>query len=459
MEKADYCYLPVGVIALANLLEEKGMSVCGINYGMEKSIRQDFCFEKWLRSKCGPIVLIDLHWFEHAYAAIEIARMCKIANPNTHIILGGLTATFFDQEIMKNFIFIDYIIRGESEKPLISLVEGIIKGRDVRCSNITYRHRETIKRTPVQYVASTSDLNKLDFTDIQFLKTWEKYYKTTMTGYDYTDFLNRFWLCVGRGCPYNCSYCGGSRISHKMLCNRSIPGFRSPRKVADDVLSLADQGVHQIMVSHDLSITGKKYWESVFEEIKQEKVDVGILHGGWQLPSREYINRLVKAFDPSLSAVKLSPESGSEKVRRFNFPEKFYSNQALFKCLRYLRKKELPVVAYFSINLPRQTRESFEQTISMCEKILQSYPNELLSLFCGILVLEPCSPMYLKPRTYGVIPKLMSFMDYYSYCKNTKKDPGYETKDLPCDELPLMTNTWKHRLEEKIDKVELAYFY
>jgi len=46
-------------------------------------------FSEW------PMILIDLHWYDHCYGAIETARACKEILPSAWTILGGLTASGF----------------------------------------------------------------------------------------------------------------------------------------------------------------------------------------------------------------------------------------------------------------------------------------------------------------------------------------------------------------------------
>ena len=44
---------------------------------------------------------------------MEMVKKVKAVSPSTFIVLGGYTASFFHEEIMKNFDAVDGIIRGE----------------------------------------------------------------------------------------------------------------------------------------------------------------------------------------------------------------------------------------------------------------------------------------------------------------------------------------------------------
>ncbi len=56
---------------------------------------------------------IDLHWLPHAHGSIEIARIVKKYHPDTPVIFGGLSASFFHQELA-SYDCVDYVLRGDS---------------------------------------------------------------------------------------------------------------------------------------------------------------------------------------------------------------------------------------------------------------------------------------------------------------------------------------------------------
>ena len=70
-----YGLIPMGLVALVNVLRENGIGVKGLNYPMESLLDERFDLRKWLSGQPDVrVVLIDLHWYEHAYGAIDVAR-------------------------------------------------------------------------------------------------------------------------------------------------------------------------------------------------------------------------------------------------------------------------------------------------------------------------------------------------------------------------------------------------
>ncbi|MGC8880572.1 MAG: cobalamin-dependent protein, partial [Anaerolineae bacterium] len=118
-----YFLIPVGVIGLANLLRHQGYTVRGINYPAELLRDRSFKLKPWLKEQQGVrLVMVDLHWFEHAFGAISVARACREVLPDARVVLGGFTASVYASEILQSFPEVDFIIRGDAELPLARLV-------------------------------------------------------------------------------------------------------------------------------------------------------------------------------------------------------------------------------------------------------------------------------------------------------------------------------------------------
>src|SRR5665647_244107 len=83
---------------------------------------------------------IDLHWMPHAHGSVEIAKICKKYHPSTPVIFGGLTSSYFHEELA-SYPWIDYVLRGDStEEPLRRLMAAIRGHGDVAdIPNLTWK--------------------------------------------------------------------------------------------------------------------------------------------------------------------------------------------------------------------------------------------------------------------------------------------------------------------------------
>jgi len=257
------------------------------------------------------------------------------------------------------------------------------------------------------------------------------------------------WLTTARGCKYNCSYCGGSRAAHKILSGRIGVVARSPEKIVDDLEKLSQQGVVQASMAYDIAELGEEYWSALFEGMKKRKIKIGLYNEFFQMPSLAFIDAMAETVDLAHSPVAISPLSGNEKVRRLN--GKHYSNGQLFDLLERLNAHQMFIFVYFSLNLPWETRETFEETKELAKEVYEFYPSSLMKILNTVHTIDPLSPMNISPEKYGIQSTMKTFKDYFLYCFNTQySDPrarngefrGYDLVNPGDRNLEEMANAW-----------------
>jgi hypothetical protein len=169
--------LPIGVLGLADLLQRSGISSEVVHLGVEWMEDPPFSLASYLKDKSPRTVALDLHWHHQSFDVIETARQIKAVLPQTYILLGGLTASFFHEEIMKDFPSVDGIIRGEAEGPLVELASALLQQKEDLFSipNLTWRRKGKILINPLSYVASEEDLRSLSFANFSLLRNHSKY--------------------------------------------------------------------------------------------------------------------------------------------------------------------------------------------------------------------------------------------------------------------------------------------
>ncbi|HXF63281.1 MAG TPA: radical SAM protein, partial [Caldilineaceae bacterium] len=363
---APYPFIPVGVVGLVNLLRSEGWSVQGLNLPMELTRQPGFDFRGWLAAQAPPkMVMVDLHWYEHSFGALEVARAVKTVWPQVKLVIGGLTTTFFAEEILTHFRDVDFAIRGDAEEPLRHLARVVCGGRGdlAETPNLLYREGTAIRQTTRSYFARSEDLDALDFVTTDWLHHAASYAAIQYSGAGRIQLhdpkLQGHWLTIGRGCVFNCIYCGGGKHSHQELAGRTGYVVRSPEKVAADVERLAAQGRQQVALSLDPATFKPDWWQTFFQQLRARQVRIGIYNEFFQLPSKEFIDALGETADLRHTEVAISPLSGDEEVRRRN--GKFYSNERFLRMLETLREYQVPIFVYFSLNLPGETFQTFKR--------------------------------------------------------------------------------------------------
>ncbi|MBN1640067.1 MAG: cobalamin-dependent protein [Anaerolineae bacterium] len=429
-----YGLIPVGVPAIVNLLRDNGIHVQGINLPMERHLQPSFDLRAWLRAHEGAqVILIDMHWYEHTYGAIDVARACKQVLPAAWTVLGGLSASAFSHAILERCPEVDLVVRGDAERPLLRLVQRLLRagaeGRRLNLGsvpNLSWRDGAQIVENPLTYCAMTRDLDQLNYVDVDFVAHYERYYlheyivtdlERARTALDRHRFRGR-WLCTARGCRYECSYCGGCRSAHKALAGRNGIVPRSPEVVVDDLVRLRADDVIQASLSYDIAEMGEAYWRALFDGIARSGVRIGLYNEFFQLPSPEFVEAFADHADLEHSCVALSPLSGSERVRRLN--GKFYGNDDLLRVLEPLRAREVSIFCYFSLNLPGEDERTIHEAVNLAEQVYDLYPGHLLKILTSLHTIDPLAPMNVRPEKYGIDVYMSTFDQYYEYCRNTQ---------------------------------------
>jgi clorobiocin biosynthesis protein CloN6 len=459
-----YGLVPVGLVALVNLLQDNGIRVSGINLPMEKRLSRSFDLRQWLRAHTGArVILIDMHWYEHTYGAIDVARACKEVLPEAWTVLGGLSASGFARDMLHAFGEVDFVIRGDAEKPLLRLVQRLLRaGSAARLNlqsipNLSWRDGDRVVENERTYCATTADLDRLNFVDIDFLEHHDQYY---VHEYIVTDLqrarnarnTNQFrgrWLCTARGCRYECSYCGGCKSAHQALAGRKGIVPRSPAKMVEDLQRLVENGVIQASLSYDIAEMGEAYWRAFLGGMQHSNVTIGLYDEFFQLPTPAFLDAFVESVDLEHSCVALSPLSGSEKVRYLN--GKFYGNDQLFDVLAQLKAHDLSIFCYFSLNLPGENEDTIHETVDLAKRIYGFYPSSRLKILTSSHTIDPLCPMNTEPEEYDVDVDMSTFMDYYQYCRDTQlaspaarteAHRGFRLRDPEARDLAKMADIW-----------------
>ncbi|MEM2614701.1 MAG: radical SAM protein [Nitrososphaerota archaeon] len=439
-----YPLLPMGIFSLASLLKDKGYDVKIINLGLEQSLTQSLDIENFVKSINSKIYAIDLHWFFHSEGGIQLAEMCKKYHPNSIVILGGFTATWFYEEILSKHNYVDAIALGEAEQSIVRLVNAYLKNQDLsEVPGIAYRENNLIKTTMSSPPPTLDDLN---FIELSLLQNWKNYLKIGLEGYNDNN-IPLFWVTIARGCIYNCIYCGGCYNSYKLITNRQQPIFRAPQKVVEDILRLQEIGIKRICLSHDPEIAGEKYWSKILQELKKNQIDIEAYWESSQLPSREFLRKMKRLFNEV--EVAIYPLSPNEDVR--TTAGKKFSNDQFFRTLKICEDLNVASNLYFTVGLPGETISFYEYFKKMIDKLL-------MYRFCfisplSIYTVDPSSMMAINPEKYNVKLYLKTFEDYKKMCSSPHiiNRIGHETDKLSKEQILELTN--------KANKYLLMKFY
>lgn len=427
--------LPLGTIALADLLDRHGYSTRIIHTGIEQMYNRSFRVEEILQIHDPSVVGIDLHWFVHSYDTIRIAEIVK-QRSEAFVVFGGFTASYYAEEILSKFRCVDAIITGDAEIPLLEFMRKRPTGNLDDVPNLLYRVGDSIRSSKRAYIAEEKDLRQLDYGNFKLLSNHDKYHRAiTQSGdldvYPWTIKLRQHaWAPLGRGCSVNCSYCGGGVNAHSLLTGRREPLFHPKKQVVETLARFEEEHIDTTYMDFD-PYPDRRYFHELFDMIRKEKIDMGTEFNLWFPSDRAFVHDFARTFNPLYSTLVLSPETGSEEVRRKN-KGFYYSNEELFKWLEITKQEWVQLEIYFATGLSWETNENFGETIEVAKAIAHEYP--VVVMMCNPIVMEPASPRYLYPDKFGIMKlRFRSFMDYYEHHRRlaegipVESQIGYET--------------------------------
>ncbi len=395
---------PIGFTALAEYLEQRGLRVRIVNLAVRMLNDAGFDVEKQIRRLHPDAFGIDLHWLPHAHGAIEIAKLVKKHHPHTPVILGGLSATYYHQELM-DYPEVDYVIRGDStEEPLLQLMHCIVEGSTPhQVPNLTWRDGQG----NVQINSLTYSPENLDHVLIDY-----SYVVRAVARYrDLANFVPfQRWLgypitaaLTCRGCYHNCVTCGGSSQAFREFYGRAKPAYRAPEALAQDIRNIQRFSKGPIFVLGDIRQAGMDHAERFLKAI--EGFDGQLMFEFFGPASRDFLQKLGQAV-PNF-VLEISPESHSEEARRaFG---RNYSNDALEDTIGYALEAGCQRLdLFFMIGLPKQTFQTVMGTVDHCNHLLRrfnrrgdrtGYVHPFISPLAPFL--DPGSLAFEEPEAHG----------------------------------------------------------
>lgn len=399
-----YEMYPIGFMTIAEYLERHGHSVRIINVAMRMLKRRRFTAERLIESLKPLAFGIDLHWLAHAQGSLEIAGIVKKYHPHIPVIFGGLSASYYHEELIR-YPQVDYVVRGDSaEEPLRQLIEKIKRGEPPEgVPNVTWRNRSGgVQVNEITHISS--HLNNISFDYRRLMKSSVRY--RDLIGH--SPFLGWFNYPIvavipWKGCVHNCVICGGSARFYQRICGKHRPSYRSPQQLADDIGLISKYIKAPIIILNDIRQAGDEYAEKLLKGIEEKRVNNHIAMELFYPASRKLLESVARSI-PNFN-IQISPESHDEEVRRaFG---RAYDNRSLEKTIESaLELGCRRVDLFFMIGLPKQTFCSVQETVMYCERLLEKhsgkYPGRIHPYISPLSpFLDPGSLAFEDPQRYG----------------------------------------------------------
>jgi len=186
---------------------------------------------------------------------LKIAAHLKDILSKSLIIFGGHHATFTDVETLKNFSFVDIIIRGEAEKSFLNFL-SVAPNKKLwqNIKGLTFRCNGQIIRTDDEDLVD--DLDSLPIPDFKIYPS-NRYVRS---------FLQ---IEPGRGCCFNCKFCSTSAFWKKRY------RMKTPDRVIREIqLALDIYKTRYVHFRHDYFLYDENYILSLCDSLISKNLQI-----------------------------------------------------------------------------------------------------------------------------------------------------------------------------------------
>jgi B12-binding domain/radical SAM domain protein len=330
-----------------------------------------------------------------------VARICKELHPGVPVIFGGLSASYFHEELVR-YPQVDFVLRGDStEAPLHRLLEVLRRGESCAdVPNLTWKQGDEVRVNPHGYLPDTLDYVDprpevfagmvLRHRDLAGALPMQGWLRNPMTA-----------VLALKGCTHDCVTCGASRTTCTTLTRRMRPAFRSPASLVANMSAIARFSRAPIYLVGDVLQAGADAAHELLERLQRAKLANEIVFEFLDLPSEAFVRDVARHVERW--GIEISPDSHDPALRQAQDGEPPYGNEqmeAVFS--EALRRNCRRIEVFFMIGLPGQTRASVLQTVDYCERLFQ-LGDARLACFISPMgpFLDPGSRGFEDPERYG----------------------------------------------------------
>jgi len=395
----------LGPMCLSSLLKARGHA-CEIY--VEALEEGDF-IKKALESSPDVVAFSclasDFPW------AVRMASEIKRQRP-VLVILGGTHVTLNPDESLAPPA-IDVVCIGEGEYPMAELADALSRGQDFSgIGNLWLKKNGRVVKNEIRNLVE--DLDSLPFPD---RKLYAKYPFFAGRG--------KRPVHLGRGCPYDCSFCHNSSKKRIFEGKGRYVRWRSQENILAEIQEIEQQEYVKVIHFIDDSFGTNKDWlEELLGKLAERTKTRHIIQASMRADMvSEDLCRAFSDYGTSNLRLRIAVETGNEEFRK-SVLGKDLSNQALIRAAGLFKKYKIHFMTYSILGLPGETFPMAIETLKMNMKlrpsmaicfIFQPYPGTVLTTFA-------LEKGYLSPERLSKLGSPEFSGQYHSRSVLTQKD-------------------------------------
>lgn len=345
-----------GSLILGTLLLEAGFDVSMLRYYEVEGYQTDYprfiedIVEKVLAKEPRCVSFYTVYNAYHI--VLRICNEIKKRNSSIITILGGPNSTALAQETLSEFPAVDYICVGEGENTVVSFFTRLLRenGSDFAdIPGVYYRKDGQVVHSKLE----------IPLTDLETLPHWdERLIREPYTAIDERVDPSEYYMPVevGRGCPYNCTFC-----STCVLWKRNYR-LKSPERIIKDIRYFKERfGYTSYLLAHDALTANQKLISELCDKLIESNLNIN-----WECSTRvdciteELIDKMIAA---GMKSIHMGVETGSERMQKL--VNKNLDLDRTKKMIKLLLGKNMDVILFFVYAVPGETEEDFNKTLEL----------------------------------------------------------------------------------------------
>ncbi len=386
-----YEIYPLGLLSLKQRLREEGLTAEIVNIASLMLIHPSLDVPGLISRLEAPVFGFDLHWLIHCHGALELAKLVKAIHPDSLVIFGGISSTYFAEELIR-YQPVDVVVQGYDTLEVVAeLMKAVTRGtRDFsKIPNLLYKSAGEV------FASGFIHKPMRDYNDVTV--DWSYYQKVRQQKL----FGGRLIMTLpNTGCAHDCGWCGGSRSAYRKIMGVRKTLITKPMEhIAEELRSMGDAakktGIYALQCYSESKARLHAYLD-VVKEMGYKTVNFE----QFTLPDAATLRKMVES---TRTFINLSPESHDPIISKLAGRGTYTMEQMEDWIERALDIGVAGVMVWFFIGMPRQTRQSVMDTVDYCKSLLKRFRGKnVVPLLCPMVpFLDPGSRFFENPGAHG----------------------------------------------------------
>jgi clorobiocin/coumermycin A biosynthesis protein CloN6/CouN6 len=386
-----YEMYPIGWFSMKQWLADHGFDTKIVNIASLMLQYPELDVKRLLGRLEAPIFGFDVHWMTQCHGAVELAAEVKEVHPEALTIFGGISATYFADQLIK-YPSVDVVVQGyDTLVPVTELVARVRQGsRDFRSiPNLLYKVGGEVQATGFNHKPATNYNNAQG--------DWSYYQETPVNGLSSSKLI---MTLPNTGCVHDCGWCGGSKFAYRNIMDvRKTLVQKDNDLIIKELRTMGEAAKRTSIYALQCYSESKGRMHAYLDAVKE----VGYKSVSFEQFYLTQPETLKKMGESTEAYIMLSPESHDPKISAAAGRGTYTMEQMEEWIPRTIDAGVKGVMVWFFIGMPYQDRQSVMDTIAYSERLIRKFGGwAALPLICPMVpFLDPGCRFFEQPEQHG----------------------------------------------------------